>query len=139
MHDSGPEMTGSQATQIALAETLRTAVPLLLVELAQLPAELRQRQIQQDQQDAAWILACWGDVLMHRQARARRDRGHDSGCRDWWARYRPGRQPARAGDCPCQLRTADLWAWCARAIAAMAHQPGGVDFLGVHWEVRDDR
>lgn len=124
-----PAVSTTDLSQIALAGTLQVAVPLLVAELNQMSLAARRRRLRLWSEQAGWILGCFGDLLLVRETRRLPAGQHYAKCP-----YADGR-PQRPGDCPCNLRTADVWRWCARAVVALAHHPGGVDFAGVHWEI----
>lgn len=124
------ELNASQVTEIALAESLRLAVPLWIMELRQLDDETRSRRMAEWTQEAAYSVSCYGDILQFRTKAGKR---HHQKCLDWWKAYRPGEHPSRPGDCSCKIGTAEVFNACARGIAALAHCPGGVTVFGLHW------
>lgn len=87
-----------------LAIALGAGVPLRLAELAVMMPEVRDRTIAEWASAAADVVASRGDQLMFRTKPHKGEGG-----------------------------TADTFNHLARGLAALAHAPGGVRFMGTHW------
>ena len=147
---------------VALLVALDAAVPLWMLELARMPRGQRDHDRQVWARQAAGIVASRGDQLMYATKRRRPTTGtclhcgqtirpddryqstwiHDGDARgvrcdpDALAKWR-AKTTAPHGSVAEPVDdgggTADTFNHLARGLAALAYQPGGVDFAGRHW------